>query len=94
MLISIGEPFGYTSYDYGSPLSEERLVDKEKYSEAKLQANFIVGSPQYLTAEPQTSFTTGEHTTSADLAVTRLDGPDSSVFLVIRSACYYFVKWR
>jgi Glycosyl hydrolases family 35 len=88
-LIEVGQPFGYTSYDYGSPISEERLIDKEKYSEAKLQANFLVASPQYLDVEPEESFTTGNYTTSSDLAVTRLDGPDSSAFFVIRlvSSC-------
>lgn len=47
---NIGHPNGYTSYDYAAAISEERLVDREKYSEAKIQASFLVQTPQYLNA--------------------------------------------
>ena len=50
---NLGHPGGYTSYDYAAVISEERLVDREKYSEAKLEANFIQASPAYLTAQYQ-----------------------------------------
>ncbi|KAK5007345.1 hypothetical protein LTR28_005405, partial [Elasticomyces elasticus] len=50
---NLGHPGGYTSYDYGAVISEERLVSREKYSEAKLEANFLQASPAYLTAIPQ-----------------------------------------
>lgn len=42
---------GYTSYDYGAPITEERLVWREKYSEMKLQAHFFHVSPAYLVAD-------------------------------------------
>lgn len=32
---------GYTSYDYGSAISENREITREKYSELKLEANFL-----------------------------------------------------
>ncbi|KAF2417124.1 beta-galactosidase [Tothia fuscella] len=50
---NLGHAGGYTSYDYGAMIAEDRNVFREKYSEAKLEANFIVASPSYLTAEPQ-----------------------------------------
>jgi hypothetical protein len=90
---NLGEPFGYTSYDYGAPIAEDRLINREKYSEIKLQANFLVASPQYLTIDPETKFTTGAYTTSNDLGVTRLDGNDSSTaFFVIRHEPYHTNK--
>lgn len=42
----------YTSYDYGSAIKEDRTVARQKYSEAKLIANFVAASPQYLTSTP------------------------------------------
>ncbi|KXJ91390.1 family 35 glycosyl hydrolase [Microdochium bolleyi] len=48
---NLGHAEGYTSYDYGSPITEERLVWREKYSEMKLQANFFHVSPAYLVAD-------------------------------------------
>jgi beta-galactosidase len=32
---------GYASYDYGAALTEERSIWREKYSEEKLEANFL-----------------------------------------------------
>jgi hypothetical protein len=48
---NLGHSDGYTSYDYGALLTEERLVNREKYSEAKLQAHFFQVSPAYLEAD-------------------------------------------
>ncbi|KAH6669703.1 family 35 glycosyl hydrolase [Plectosphaerella plurivora] len=48
---NLGHSDGYTSYDYGALLTEERLVNREKYSEAKLQAHFFQVSPAYLVAD-------------------------------------------
>lgn len=62
-------PGGYTSYDYAAALREDRRVDREKYSEQKLQANFIKVSPAYLTATRGNASTTA-WTTTADLTVT------------------------
>ncbi|KAK0103956.1 hypothetical protein ONS96_005062 [Cadophora gregata f. sp. sojae] len=49
----------YTSYDYGAAISENREVDREKYSEAKLIGNFLRVSPAILTTSvgpPTNSF--------------------------------------
>ena len=41
---NLGHPGGYTSYDYAAVIDESRGVAREKYSEAKLEANFIQAS--------------------------------------------------
>ncbi|KXH56688.1 glycosyl hydrolase family 35 [Colletotrichum salicis] len=48
---NLGHSDGYTSYDYGAQITEERLVNREKYSETKLQSNFLHVSPAYLVAD-------------------------------------------
>ncbi|RYO74978.1 hypothetical protein DL766_009099 [Monosporascus sp. MC13-8B] len=48
---NLGHAEGYSSYDYGAQITEERLVYREKYSEMKLQANFFHVSPAYLVAD-------------------------------------------
>ncbi|GKT56622.1 glycoside hydrolase family 35 protein [Colletotrichum tofieldiae] len=48
---NLGHSDGYTSYDYGAQITEERLVNREKYSETKLQSNFLHVSPAYLEAD-------------------------------------------
>jgi hypothetical protein len=48
---NIGHSDGFTSYDYGAQITEERQVWREKYSEVKLQANFFHVSPAYLEAD-------------------------------------------
>jgi hypothetical protein len=78
---NLGHPGGYTSYDYGSPIAEDRSVEREKYSELKLQANFIVGSPAYLTAVPRTPSAT-LYTTSPDLYVTPLQSNQTQFYVV------------
>lgn len=47
----MGHAEGYTSYDYGAQITEERQVWREKYSEVKLQANFFHVSPAFLEAD-------------------------------------------
>ncbi|KAJ6109649.1 Glycoside hydrolase family 35 [Penicillium sp. IBT 16267x] len=49
---NLGYMNGYTSYDYGAAITEERGIWREKYSEEKLEANFLKASPAYLTATP------------------------------------------
>jgi len=66
-----------SSYDYGSPIQENRMVSREKYSELKLQAQFLRVSPAYLTATPQNQYPINSvnssiYTDNAELAVTRL----------------------
>jgi hypothetical protein len=85
---NLGHPGGYTSYDYAAVISEERLVDREKYSEAKLEANFIQASPAYLTAKYQNNTNVnGSYTGNADLAVTALYG-NVTKFFVVRHAAF------
>jgi hypothetical protein len=83
---NMGHPNGYTSYDYGAVISEDRLVSREKYSEAKLQANFLAASPAYLTAIPS-SPQAGAFVTTRDLTVTKLQSNDTQ-FLVVRHTNY------
>jgi hypothetical protein len=66
---NLGHPGGYTSYDYAAPIGEDRRVDREKYSEQKVQANFLKVSPAYLTAT-RGNASTSTWTTSSDLSVT------------------------
>lgn len=47
----MGHSDGFTSYDYGAQITEERQIWREKYSEVKLQANFFHVSPAYLEAD-------------------------------------------
>lgn len=84
---NLGQPGAYTSYDYGSAIREDRMLDREKFSELKLQAHFITSSPAYLVAVPgnetNTSYvSTGEITTTPLVA-------ESSSFYVTRHS-----DWR
>ena len=85
---NIGHPGGYSSYDYGAAIAEDRTITREKYSEAKLLANFVQASPAYLTATPG-NVTNGSYTNSPALAVTPLFGNGSNTaFYVVRHATY------
>ncbi|KAH0134918.1 putative beta-galactosidase, partial [Aureobasidium melanogenum] len=85
---NLGHPGGYTSYDYGAVITEDRLVSREKYSEAKLEANFLQASPAYLTAVPQNNtHANGSYTNNPEIAVTALLGNRTN-FFVIRHAAY------
>lgn len=84
----ISHPGGYTSYDYGAVLSEDRLVTREKYSEAKLEANFLMASPAYLTALPlDNTNANGSYSDNSAIAITQLQGMKSR-FFVTRHAAY------
>jgi len=77
---------GYTSYDYGASITEDRLIWREKYSEMKLQANFFKVSPAYLTATPG-SVANGSYASTTSIAVTPLFGNGTSTNLyVVRHA--------
>lgn len=85
---NLGHPGGYTSYDYAAVIDEERGVAREKYSEAKLEANFLRASPAYLTAVAQNnSQANGSYTGNSALAVSALLG-NVTDFFVIRHAAY------
>ncbi|KAF2034960.1 beta-galactosidase precursor [Setomelanomma holmii] len=81
---NLGHPGGYTSYDYASPIREDRRVDREKYSEQKLQANFFKVSPAYLTATRGNASNT-TWTTTTDLTVTPAFGGETGFFFVRHS---------
>ena len=83
---NLGHPGGYTSYDYSAAIREDRQVDREKYSELKLQANFFKVSPAYLTAARGNASTT-TWTTSGDITVTPATN-ESTRFYFVRHSKY------
>ncbi|KAF7912608.1 uncharacterized protein EAF01_001629 [Botrytis porri] len=70
---NLGYHGGYTSYDYGASITEDRQVWREKYSEMKLEANFLKASPAYLTATTGHG-ENGTFGVPAEIAVTPLFG--------------------
>lgn len=79
---------GYTSYDYAAVIREDRKVDREKYSEAKLLATSLQSSPAYLTATPGNG-TNGTYGAPNTITVTPLNDKESgTAFYVIRHADY------
>jgi hypothetical protein len=82
---NLGHPGGYTSYDYGSMIAEDRTITREKYSEAKLEANFLVATPSYLTAVPDLRNAT--YVSSPDLTASLLKG-ERTQFLIVRHTDY------
>ncbi|KAL7275683.1 hypothetical protein RUND412_001370 [Rhizina undulata] len=86
-------PGVYTSYDYGSAITETRQINREKYSELKLQANFLKVSPAYLTTQPQNILpeaVNGSYSDSQDIAITKLADVvgNKTVFWVTRHSAY------
>lgn len=69
-------------------IKEDRTVAREKYSQAKLLANFITASPAYLTATPGNAGN-GSYVTTAAIDVTPLFGNGSATnFYVVRHSAY------
>lgn len=81
---NLGHPGGYTSYDYAAIIREDRRVDREKYSEQKLQANFLKVSPAYLTAARGNASNTTFTNTQA-LTVTPAYGNNTNFYFVRHS---------
>jgi hypothetical protein len=79
---NIGHPSGYTSYDYGAAIAEDRSVAREKYSELKLEAQFLRVSPGYLTATPGLTGTIWVYANNAAVTVTSNIGNNGSFFVV------------
>ena len=78
----------YTSYDYCAVIAEDRTISREKYSEAKLDANFVMASGDvYLTAVPTESAVNGTIVNTDSLAVTPLKS-GSTGFYVVRHRDY------
>ncbi|KAK8046304.1 putative beta-galactosidase A [Apiospora saccharicola] len=86
---NLGHPGGYTSYDYGSVIKEDRTIAREKYSELKLEANFLMVSPGYLTATPAVN-ATHAYSDNADIIITPLLGNNTAdgSFFVVRHTDY------
>ena len=82
---NLGHPSGYTSYDVGAAIREDRQVVREKYSELKLQAYFLQASPEYLTAIPHNAVA-GTYTNATGLIISPLLGQQNS------SASFYIVR--
>jgi hypothetical protein len=83
---NLGHPGGYTSYDYGAAIAEDRTVIREKYSEVKLQANFLRASPAYLTATADQPVN-GSYVSTNLIATTRVAGKLTG-FYIVRHAAY------
>jgi hypothetical protein len=81
---NLGHPGSYTSYDYGAVITEDRLVTREKYSEAKLEANFLQASPAYYTA---TRNVNSSYSNNSALTVTALQS-NLTQFLIVRHSAY------
>jgi Beta-galactosidase, domain 2/Glycosyl hydrolases family 35 len=85
---NLGHSGGYTSYDYGASITENRELYREKYSELKLEANFLKVSPAYLTASVGNG-STGKYTTSTSVFTTPLFGNGSATNLyILRHSSY------
>lgn len=67
-------------------IAEDRSIAREKYSEAKLEANFIVASPAYLTAKTEVN-ATSRYVSNGAITATLLKG-NRTQFLVVRHTDY------
>ncbi|KAM0718146.1 hypothetical protein Q7P37_006478 [Cladosporium fusiforme] len=83
---NIGQSGGYTSYDYGAAIKEDRTITREKYHEAKLIAQSLVSSPAYLTATPG-NLTNSSYSRTSAITTTPLLG-DTTNFYVVRHSNY------
>ncbi|KAI0343743.1 putative beta-galactosidase [Trametopsis cervina] len=83
---NLAEPTVYTSYDYGAPIREDRTLSS-KYSEIKLQANFLHASPDFLVATRIGNGTVGSGTAFSDnprIYTTALASPSGAHFYFVR----------
>ncbi|KAH8201454.1 hypothetical protein TruAng_004378 [Truncatella angustata] len=81
---NLGQSGGYTSYDYGSAIKEDRTIAREKYVEAKLIAQFIQSSPAYLDAIPG-NFTNSSYVSTPELTTTPIFGKNTTFYVVRHS---------
>ncbi|KAI1326000.1 glycoside hydrolase family 35 protein [Xylariaceae sp. FL0255] len=83
---NLGESGGYTSYDYGAAIKEDRTITREKYAEAKLIGQFITSSPAYLSATPG-NLTNTSYVSTPELTTTPIFG-NPTTFYVTRHSAY------
>lgn len=83
---NLGQSGGYTSYDYGAAIKEDRTITREKYHEAKLIAQAMVASPAYLTAIPG-NLTNSSYANTNAITTTPLLGSTTN-FYVVRHSDY------
>jgi hypothetical protein len=85
---ALGYEGGDSSYDYGAAITEDRHVWREKYSEGKLEANFLKVSPAYLTALPGNAANGSTYVPNSDIASTPIFGTEEppTSFYVVRHA--------
>ncbi|KAJ4298716.1 hypothetical protein N0V88_003748 [Collariella sp. IMI 366227] len=67
-------------------IDEDRRVDREKYSELKLQTNFLKVSAGYLTAIPEVKPTTGVYSPNQNITVTAVVGPEGGFYVTRKTA--------
>ncbi|KAI9163259.1 putative beta-galactosidase A [Paramyrothecium foliicola] len=84
---NLGHEGGYTSYDYAAAIREDRRIDREKYSEIKLEAQFLKVSPGYLDTTPQ-ALTRGVYSSNEAISITPLLSNDTGHYLVVRHTDY------
>ena len=83
---NLGQSGGYTSYDYGAAIKEDRTITREKYHEAKLIAQFITSSPAYLTATAA-NLTNSSYASTSAITTTPIFGNVTN-FYVVRHSDY------
>ncbi|KAI1156026.1 glycoside hydrolase family 35 protein [Nemania diffusa] len=83
---NLGQPGGYTSYDYGAAIKEDRTIAREKYAEAKLMGHFLTSSPAYLEAIPG-ALTNTSYVSTPELSTTPIVG-NTTTFYVVRQSAY------
>ncbi|KAK3330560.1 glycoside hydrolase family 35 protein [Apodospora peruviana] len=88
---NLGHPGVYTSYDYAAAIAEDRTIAREKYSELKLQANFLKVTPGYLNTTPEISSQTGVYSSNLAVTVTPVVSPDGG-FWVVRHTDYQLTQ--
>ncbi|KAI0445775.1 glycoside hydrolase family 35 protein [Xylaria telfairii] len=81
---NLGHQNGYTSYDVGAAIKENREITREKYSELKLQGNFLRVSPGYATGRPEDG-SYGLYTDTSAVVVTPVRGSTSGFYVVRHS---------
>lgn len=79
----------FVQYGYGAAIAEDRTVAREKYSEAKLEANFLMTFPAYLTATPMKA-SNDSFADTEEITITQLKG--SNTQLNINPTAFYIVR--